>query len=191
MRAFLLQNLRRDGDRWRWQANLEVLGAELPEDRVLFAGSQRSEAPAEALPRPEIQQARELMRWEAEQHVPFDMESVELDFQILDPGKGAGRDEGEKPRLSVRGGPVERRRQALPGLGDELDTLESEGQMLQRVMPGLMGMKGVMVLNDEAHHCYREKPQPEDMDKLKGEEKDPKVAMQKVVDAVQAEMKKG
>src|SRR5262245_38010825 len=30
-------------------------------------------------------QARELMQWEAEQHVPFDMESVELDFQILDP----------------------------------------------------------------------------------------------------------
>ncbi len=29
------------------------------------------------------QQARELMRWEAEQHVP-DVESVELDFQILD-----------------------------------------------------------------------------------------------------------
>jgi type IV pilus assembly protein PilM len=34
-------------------------------------------------------QARELMRWEAEQHVPFDMESVALDFQILDPdGEG-------------------------------------------------------------------------------------------------------
>ena len=31
------------------------------------------------------QQARELMRWEAEQHVPFDMDNVELDFQILDP----------------------------------------------------------------------------------------------------------
>jgi type IV pilus assembly protein PilM len=31
------------------------------------------------------QQARELMRWEAEQHVPFDMESVDLDFQILVP----------------------------------------------------------------------------------------------------------
>jgi len=30
-------------------------------------------------------QARELMRWEAEQHVPFDMDSVEIDFQILDP----------------------------------------------------------------------------------------------------------
>jgi len=40
------------------------------------------------------QQARELMRWEAEQHVPFDMESVELDFQILDP-------EDEGPEMSV------------------------------------------------------------------------------------------
>ena len=30
-------------------------------------------------------QVQELMRWEAEQHVPFDMDSVELDFQILDP----------------------------------------------------------------------------------------------------------
>ena len=29
--------------------------------------------------------AREVIRWEAEQHVPFDMGSVELDFQILDP----------------------------------------------------------------------------------------------------------
>lgn len=33
-------------------------------------------------------QARELMRWEAEQHVP-DVESVELDFQILDEGKNS------------------------------------------------------------------------------------------------------
>src|ERR671926_326192 len=40
-------------------------------------------------------QARELMRWEAEQHVPFDMESVELDFQILDPdGEGLQRERG-------------------------------------------------------------------------------------------------
>jgi type III restriction enzyme len=28
--------------------------------------------------------------------------------------------------------------------------------MLQRVMPDLMGMKHILVLNDEAHHCYRE-----------------------------------
>jgi type IV pilus assembly protein PilM len=30
-------------------------------------------------------QARELLRLEAEQHVPFDMDSVEFDFQLLDP----------------------------------------------------------------------------------------------------------
>jgi pimeloyl-ACP methyl ester carboxylesterase len=30
VRAFLLQNLRRDGDGWRWQMNLDVLGSDLP-----------------------------------------------------------------------------------------------------------------------------------------------------------------
>ena len=47
-------------------------------------------------------------------------------------------------------------RQLLQGRrGDELNTLETEGQMLQRVMPDLMGMKHILALNDEAHHCYR------------------------------------
>jgi pimeloyl-ACP methyl ester carboxylesterase len=30
VRGFLLQNLRRDGDGWRWQVNLDVLGSALP-----------------------------------------------------------------------------------------------------------------------------------------------------------------
>jgi type IV pilus assembly protein PilM len=30
-------------------------------------------------------EAREVIRWEAEQHVPFDMDNVNLDFEILDP----------------------------------------------------------------------------------------------------------
>jgi type IV pilus assembly protein PilM len=30
-------------------------------------------------------EARQVIRWEAEQHVPFDIKSVELDFQVLDP----------------------------------------------------------------------------------------------------------
>ncbi|MBT8337035.1 MAG: type IV pilus assembly protein PilM [Gemmatimonadetes bacterium] len=33
--------------------------------------------------------AREVIRWEAEQHVPFDIKSVELDFQVLDPDSDA------------------------------------------------------------------------------------------------------
>lgn len=48
-------------------------------------------------------------------------------------------------------------RALLRGRGDGPDTTESAGQMIRRVMPELMRMKQVMVLNDEAHHCYREK----------------------------------
>jgi type III restriction enzyme len=63
-------------------------------------------------------------------------------------------------------------RQLLQGrLGGELDTLETEGQMLQRVMPDLMGMKNILVINDEAHHCYREKTKEADDEDLKGEDK--------------------
>lgn len=39
-------------------------------------------------------EARALLRWEAEQHVPFDMESVALDFHVLDP-------EGDGPEMTV------------------------------------------------------------------------------------------
>jgi len=56
-------------------------------------------------------------------------------------------------------------------LGDDLNTLETEGQMLQRVMPDLMGMKNILAINDEAHHCYREKPDEPDDDDLKGDER--------------------
>ena len=62
-------------------------------------------------------------------------------------------------------------RSLLQGRGDELQTLETEGQMLQRVMPDLMGMKNILVLNDEAHHCYREKAGSEEEEDLKGEER--------------------
>jgi len=71
----------------------------------------------------------------------------------------------ERVELSAGG------RALLQGRGEELNTLETEGQMLQRVMPDLMGMKDILVLNDEAHHCYREKPGAEDEEGLKGDEK--------------------
>ena len=34
--------------------------------------------------------------------------------------------------------------------------------MLQRVMPELMGLKNILAINDEAHHCYRERPASDD-----------------------------
>jgi type IV pilus assembly protein PilM len=38
--------------------------------------------------------ARQVIRWEAEQHVPFDIQSVVIDFQVLDP-------EGTDPKMEV------------------------------------------------------------------------------------------
>jgi type III restriction enzyme len=63
-------------------------------------------------------------------------------------------------------------RALLQGRGEELNTLETEGQMLKRAMPELMGLKNIYVINDEAHHCYREKINPEEIEDLKGEEKE-------------------
>lgn len=62
-------------------------------------------------------------------------------------------------------------RSLLQGRGEELNTLETEGQMLQRVMPDLMGMKSIFVFNDEAHHCYREKRDSGEEEGLKGDDK--------------------
>jgi type III restriction enzyme len=63
-------------------------------------------------------------------------------------------------------------RALLEGKNGEINTLETEGQMIQRVIPDLMAMKNILVLNDEAHHCYREKPiSDEDEEKLTGDER--------------------
>ncbi len=62
-------------------------------------------------------------------------------------------------------------RALLQGRGPELMTLETEGQMLQRVMPDLMGLKNILAINDEAHHCYRERPSIDEEGDLKGDDK--------------------
>ena len=72
-----------------------------------------------------------------------------------------------RERLEVSSGG----RALLQGPGQPLETLESEGQMVQRVMPELMAMKNVMALNDEGHHCYRRKPGEEDERPLTAEER--------------------
>ena len=63
-------------------------------------------------------------------------------------------------------------RRLLQGHGGELATLETEGQMLQRVCPELMAMKNVLVFNDEGHHCYAARPEDASEEgALKGEER--------------------
>lgn len=41
---------------------------------------------------------------------------------------------------------------------EDLVAEETEGEMLQRACSDLLTMKNVVVINDEAHHCYRERP---------------------------------
>ena len=60
-------------------------------------------------------------------------------------------------------------RALLKGRGPELQTIETEGQMLQRVMSELMAFKNIVVLNDEAHHCYRQRQTGDD---LKGDDRE-------------------
>ena len=64
-------------------------------------------------------------------------------------------------------------RDLLTGRGQQQPlTTETVGQMMQRVMPLLMDRRrGIMVLNDEGHHCYRRKPGEPDEAKLTGDER--------------------
>ena len=62
-------------------------------------------------------------------------------------------------KLRETHGALEGRTRAAAGrAASRSETLETEGQMLQRVCRELMGLKNIVVINDEAHHCYREKP---------------------------------
>ena len=45
----------------------------------------------------------------------------------------------------------------LGGRSGPVQTLESEGMMIRRVCGDLLARKQIVVLNDEAHHCYRER----------------------------------
>jgi type III restriction enzyme len=64
-------------------------------------------------------------------------------------------------------------RQILGGRDGERHFTETEGEMIARVAPELMGRKNIIVLNDEAHHCYRHKVGDEDEDEeMSGEERE-------------------
>lgn len=54
---------------------------------------------------------------------------------------------------------------------EDIEQLETEGQMLQRACGELLQMKNIVVINDEAHHCYRERPDTNEEAQLKGDEK--------------------
>jgi hypothetical protein len=45
----------------------------------------------------------------------------------------------------------------LQGRDEAIRTIETDGAMLKRVCGELLAFKNVVVINDEAHHCYRER----------------------------------
>ena len=52
--------------------------------------------------------------------------------------------------------------------GPALNTLETEWDMLRRVTPEFTRTKNVLVINDEGHHCYRERPPHESEERETG-----------------------
>ena len=63
-------------------------------------------------------------------------------------------------------------RALLEGHGGDVATVETEGQMLKRACGELMGITNIVVLNDEAHHCYRERAGVEEEDSPAGDERE-------------------
>ncbi|MDX1622720.1 MAG: type IV pilus assembly protein PilM [Gemmatimonadota bacterium] len=75
------------------------------------------------------QEARQVIRWEAEQHVPFDMESVSLDFEILDPG--AEGLQMEVLLVAAKRDLIETRVRLLDEAGFEVDVIDVDGFAIQ------------------------------------------------------------
>ena len=69
------------------------------------------------------------------------------------------------PKLTAKDFATDQEVRWCPGCGDY-----SILAQVQRVMPDLMGLKNIVVINDEAHHCYREKPPEEDDAELDAEQ---------------------
>lgn len=95
--------------------------------------------------------------------VPSDMLPDLLQAKIVITNYHAFR-RRERVQLSKGG------REALMGHGQAVETQETEGQMVQRVLGDLMGMKNIIAINDEAHHCYRPRPEAEDLERGRSDE---------------------
>jgi type III restriction enzyme len=71
------------------------------------------------------------------------------------------RDRGDGSRLT----------KAILARGGESPFKETPAEMARRVCRELGNKKNIIVINDEAHHCYRRKPEGEDAAKLTGDDR--------------------
>jgi len=73
-----------------------------------------------------------------------------------------------KPRERVSAGKLTKSILAQEGPSPFTETPD---QMVRRVCRGLGNKRNIAVINDEAHHCYRRRPEDADWPKLKGDER--------------------
>jgi len=73
-----------------------------------------------------------------------------------------------KPRERIAAGRLTKT--ILAGEGPSPFT-ETPDQMVRRICRGLGNKKNIVVINDEAHHCYRRRPDEDDGETLKGDER--------------------
>jgi len=73
-----------------------------------------------------------------------------------------------KPREHT---PAGRLTKAILNQGEMSAFTETPDQMVRRVCRDLGNKRGLIVVNDEAHHCYRRKPAEEETEKLTGDER--------------------
>ena len=73
-----------------------------------------------------------------------------------------------KPREKVSAGKLTK---AILNNGDSSAFTESPGEMVRRVCRELGTKKNIVILNDEAHHCYRRRPEPIPEEKLTGDDR--------------------
>ncbi len=72
-----------------------------------------------------------------------------------------------KPRELVKAGKLTK---AILSNGQSSSFTETPDQMVRRVCRELGSKKNIIVINDEAHHCYRHKPEAEEI-KLTGDDR--------------------
>ena len=72
-----------------------------------------------------------------------------------------------QPRETVKAAALTKRLAGIDGTVSK----ESPGQMVRRVCRELGNKRNVIVINDEAHHCYRRRPEPVEGEKLTGDDR--------------------
>ena len=98
-----------------------------------------------------VSDAREVIRWEAEQHVPFDIRSVELDFQILD--SEAGGDQMQVLLVAAKRELVENKVSLLMDAGLQPAAIDVDAFALHNAFEHNYpeGMEGIVALVNVGH----------------------------------------